>query len=134
MICWVPLVPVESTHAAESHRRFVGSRSNENEILHSCRCVVCYCAWGCLSLLIKSSPIVHHLSTCSSIELSSPLIPYILLSTCFFLFLSSFHLCETPSTRYEMDHLSIQELRQALRERGANSRGSKKQLMQVSLT
>lgn len=29
-----------------------------------------------------------------------------------------------------MEHLSIQELRQALRERGANSRGSKKQLMQ----
>ena len=27
--------------------------------------------------------------------------------------------------------LSIQELRQALRERGANSKGSKKQLMQV---
>jgi hypothetical protein len=30
-----------------------------------------------------------------------------------------------------MNELSIQELRQALRERGANARGSKKQLMQV---
>ena len=42
------------------------------------------------------------------------------------------NLNNTHQTDRVMNELSIQELRQALRERGANCRGSKKQLMQVS--